>query len=87
MFLWELRYQNASDRYEIDKTSWTWRHENHKTKMGGSNARLLVCYLLDWIGATDHGGSVTGAWLTDEGKELLEALSECYPDDDYLKGL
>lgn len=85
LFLWELRYLSTEDRFKIDDVSWKWRYKNHTERMG--TARDIVGYILDVMGATEHGGSVGGAWLTDEGVALRDALSDCYPDDDYLKGL
>ena len=35
---------------------------------------LIVEYLLDTNGFTEHGGGVGGSWLTDDGVELLEAI-------------
>lgn len=32
---------------------------------------LLPLYVLDQVGFTEHGGSVFGSWLTDEGREWL----------------
>ena len=41
----------------------------------GSPLCLSYFYMLDVAGLTEHGGGlVNGGWLTDEGKELLEAL-------------
>lgn len=34
----------------------------------------VVAYVLDAIEATEHGGNVSGAWLTDKGKRLLAIL-------------
>lgn len=34
----------------------------------------LVLYMLDHLGLTEHGGSVCGGWLTDKGKDVLQAL-------------
>lgn len=35
----------------------------------------LLLYKLDSDELTEHGGTVAGAWLTDKGKAVLEALS------------
>ena len=37
----------------------------------GSDAQMLLAYLADKCGLTEHGGTVYGAWLTDEGKRWL----------------
>ena len=40
--------------------------------------KLLLClaYTLDAAGFTDHGSSIRGAWLTDEGKMFLWLLEQ-----------
>ncbi len=40
--------------------------------------KLLLClaYTLDAAGFTDHGSSISGAWLTDEGKMFLWLLEQ-----------
>ena len=38
------------------------------------DAALLLSYLADMAQWTEHGGSVGGAWLTDEGLEALANL-------------
>ena len=42
------------------------------------NNGLLLClmYILDAAGFTEHGSSIYGAWLTDEGKMLFLVLQE-----------
>jgi hypothetical protein len=35
----------------------------------------LVLYMLDCFDLTEHGSSVGGAWLTDKGKAVMEALA------------
>jgi hypothetical protein len=37
-------------------------------------AALIIYYLLDAMGLTEHGGSVYGSWLSDKGQRLLEEL-------------
>lgn len=38
-------------------------------------ARLLLLYRLDRDGLTEHGGSIGGAWLTDKGTAVRDALA------------
>jgi hypothetical protein len=45
-----------------------------------TDTQLLVAYILDAHEMTEHGGSVTGAWLTPAGEDLLEALRSCGDD-------
>lgn len=35
-------------------------------------AALLIAYMMDHLGMTEHGGSVYGTWLSDLGKQALE---------------
>ncbi len=42
---------------------------------------FLVLYWLDRQSLIEHGGGVLGSWLTDKGKETLEALRREAPDD------
>lgn len=46
---------------------------------------LLLClaYAMDAAGFTEHGSSISNAWLTDEGKMFLEVLQK-EPDYDVL---
>jgi len=39
-------------------------------------ARWFTLYFLDREGLTEHGGNVSGAWLTTKGEELLEDIRE-----------
>jgi len=39
-----------------------------------ADATLLLAYLADQQGWTEHGTSIRGAWLTDDGKEVLGFL-------------
>lgn len=40
----------------------------------GATLRLLLAYMADDLGWSEHGGSVYGAWLTDDGKQALDNL-------------
>lgn len=40
------------------------------------DAALLLAYLADMLGWTEHGGSVGGAWLTEDGAAALANLRE-----------
>jgi len=40
----------------------------------------LILYLLDKAGWTEHGGSVGGCWLSDEGKKVRKSLEELTKD-------
>lgn len=43
--------------------------------------QYLMLYTLDHFDLSEHGGSVGGAWLTDKGRAVLEALEREMPDD------
>jgi hypothetical protein len=43
--------------------------------------RHLLLYTLDHFGLTEHGSSVEGAWLTDKGTRVFEALVREAPDN------
>lgn len=38
------------------------------------DASVLLAYIADSLGWTEHGGGVGGSWLTDDGKEALANL-------------
>lgn len=37
---------------------------------------LFMTYTLDRLGLLEHGCSIYGAWLTDKGKKMIEALEK-----------
>lgn len=44
-------------------------------RIGGEDGtRHLVMYLIDGAGLIEHGGSITGSWLTDDGVRFLNAM-------------
>lgn len=43
--------------------------------------QYLLLYTLHHFDLTEHGGTVGGAWLTDKGKAVLEALNRESVDD------
>jgi len=40
----------------------------------------FCAYVIGSVGLTEHGGSIAGAWLTQDGQEVLEWLHEHGPD-------
>ena len=44
---------------------------------------LLVRYVLDAMGLTEHGGSVFGCWLSEEGASLL-AFMDATPREEWM---
>lgn len=68
--------------------------KNGKLILDNNNPHeLFMAYILDHLGLLEHGSSIYGAWLTDKGKKMLEALEKfagcefdfnlCF-DDDYF---
>jgi len=57
-------------------TSWKderWTQDRAECPLD-EDVRLLVMYVADHLGWTEHGSSVYGAWLTDDGREALANL-------------
>ena len=70
---------------ENEENGWQKRCERTKVwleKVGDQNGTLLL-YFLTSANLLEHGGSVYSSWLTTEGKEVLEFLSDfgTNPDD------
>lgn len=42
------------------------------------DAVLLLAYIADKLGWTEHGGSVLSAWLTEDGKQAMANLAAAY---------
>lgn len=51
----------------------TWHGENKA--LFGEGGRWFIWYFLDREKFTEHGGSVPG-WLTERGKEMLQAINK-----------
>lgn len=43
--------------------------------------QYLILYTLDRFDLTEHGGTIGGAWLTDKGRAVLQALNRDSGDD------
>ena len=52
------------------------KFENHTGIDGENPYECFMAYTLDSRGFTEHGTCVTSSWLTDKGKDLLEALTD-----------
>jgi len=46
-----------------------------------SGLEYLLLYTLQYFDLTEHGGSVSGGWLTEKGKDVLVALNRETADD------
>ena len=55
---------------------------NKRTISLDTGEALFLAYFLTEIGLLEHGGSVHGSWLSDEGKEVLEFLRLAAPEYD-----
>ena len=69
---------------EITDKSWAKRCEKAKAweeKLGEKPAHLLR-YFIDAAGLLEHGGSVGGSWLSEDGKLLLEFFNDFGTDPD-----
>lgn len=62
--------------------AWQWVFDYLEAKENGhfhhpeEGSEMIAVYLMDHLQMTEHGVSVAGAWLTDEGKEALAFLKE-----------
>lgn len=62
-----------------DLTKWAMLKELTEDGLGveiSVQLALSYIYMLNAVGLTEHGGSVTGGWLTDKGLEVLAAILE-----------
>ena len=56
--------------------------KNHADAIGDNPYKYFMAYALDRLKFIEHGTSIIGSWLTDKGKELLEALTD-FAEYDY----
>ena len=49
--------------------------EELETLVPDNGIRHLLLYHLDQLDLTEHGGNIGGAWLTDKGEMVLDALT------------
>lgn len=63
---------------EIDKAMLTYlssgTHPYPNILKINNTTDLFCAYIADSLGWTEHGGSVYGAWLTEEGKKILDGI-------------
>lgn len=53
------------------------RHHPHTQYVKSAEpATLLIAYMADQLGFTEHGGTIYGAWLDDAGRRWLELAGE-----------
>lgn len=59
-----------------------YEHQNELTAMlPDLGVKYLVLYMLDRLALTEHGGSVGGAWLTEKGEAVRDALNREAEDE------
>lgn len=60
-----------------------WKNDRVEGTLPDGAWSLIPLYVLDAAGLTEHGGSVTGSWLTPEGEALRNWL-HATPDDQWF---
>lgn len=73
----ELGWCGCGDPDAIDALMLTYLSEQpgwEHAPTQGNDVRLLLAYIADDLAWTEHGSSVFGAWLTDDGKQALSNL-------------
>jgi hypothetical protein len=68
--------------YNKDKMVWEEFYDKKEALVKADNEGLywLLWYYLDDKGLTEHGGNVSGCWLTTKGYEVLVMLNEWIDD-------
>jgi len=56
-----------------EQSAWAKRAKQLEEMLPGPLG-LSYLYMLDHLGLTEHGGSVGGSWLSEEGEKALELL-------------
>lgn len=64
----------AFDRSGCEREEWAAKWQQALDLLPDDRVRYLVLYTLDSRGLLEHGTSVDGSWLTDEGHRVLAAL-------------
>ena len=56
--------------------------ESRKSPSEFTNYQKFMLYFLDNKGYTEHGGSVNGSWLTNDGKDILQFINYALEQDE-----
>jgi len=65
----------ANVHYE--QSEWKKHTDELRALIGEDDVRgLIIMYVIDSFGLTEHGGNVNGSWLTPKGEEVLAAIKE-----------
>lgn len=64
-----------------DRSDSDWATDSVAAAIKGDaeSAMWLILYVFDAMGLLEHGGNVSGSWLTDKGKQLLAELDKEQP--------
>lgn len=76
-----LRLLRLHERGDNSETTWRAQRKEIEEWLPDDGVRFLLMYWLDRLELTEHGGSVEGAWLTEKGGAVLEALAREEEDD------
>jgi hypothetical protein len=58
----------------VERLLWAARSKPDYSAVGGEAAWWLLAYLCDGLAWTEHGGSVEGAWLTEDGRLAMQRM-------------
>lgn len=78
----QIRKDYHEDKIEYIEISCRYLTDLHIDKADDLHFGILqfMAYVLDDKGFTDHGGSIGGCWLTDDGERLLTVLNAWHED-------
>jgi hypothetical protein len=62
----------GADTHGSDWATW-WKARREHWELDDDDLYLVIAYIADALGFTEHGGSIYGAWLTDKGRAEIEA--------------
>lgn len=70
-----VRIRHTKDDGGFDRACAIMQEKFHHNYVCDDSLLQFMAYLLDDKGLTEHGSSINGAWLTDEGEVCLEVLN------------
>lgn len=65
---------NSGCNLPYEQSPWKAHTDELKDLIGDDEKALMIMYVLDAHDLTEHGGNVMGCWLTDKGKDVLQAI-------------
>ena len=72
-------YEDKIEYVEVNRRYLTDLHIDDADELQSGILQFMM-YVLDDIGFTDHGSSIGGCWLTDDGERLLTVLNAWHED-------